>query len=119
MSSFDAERFTVRLIAEALFYDEDYGALGNVSLIDTVEARERFVASFSPPDGKFVVEEATSWEDFSPDEEDEIGYLLALDSNVFSSHDSPDEAASALLQLARKHNLEPSITLLFEEDEIT
>jgi hypothetical protein len=40
-----------------------------------------------------------------------------VDSREHGTYDTPDEAAAALLDLARKHNLAPSITLLFEEDD--
>ena len=44
MSTFNTDKFTIRLIAETLFYDEEYEALGNLSLIDLEEKCERFVA---------------------------------------------------------------------------
>ncbi|GIV61005.1 hypothetical protein GQ464_013220 [Rhodocaloribacter litoris] len=117
MPAFDLDDFTLRLIAETLFYDEEYGALGNLSLIDRTAARERFIASYVPEDGVFVVEEATEWETYVPDEDDDIGYALAVDSNEYGTYDSPTEVARVLLDLARTHGLTPSITLLFEEDE--
>ena len=51
MSAFNTDQFTIRLIAETLFYDEEYEALGNLSLIDQDEHCERYVASFAPEDG--------------------------------------------------------------------
>ncbi len=118
MSAFDLDAFALRLIAETLFYDEEYGALGNLSLIDEQTAQERFIASYVPDDGIFVVEEATEWEEYAPDDEDEdIGYALAVDSTEYGAYDTPAEVAKVLLDLARKHNLSPSITLLFEEDQ--
>ncbi len=117
MTAFDLDAFTLRLIAETLFYDEEYGALGNLSLIDESAAKERYIASYVPDDGIFVVEEATDWEAYTPDDEDDIGYALAVDSTEHGAYDTPDEVAKVLLDLARKHNLSPSITLLFEEDQ--
>jgi len=117
MAAFDLDTFTLRLIAETLFFDEEYGALGNLSLIDRESARERYIASYSPEDKIFVIEEATEWEDYSADEDDEIGYALAVDSSEYGTYKTPDEAAMALIALARTHALLPSITLLFEEDE--
>ena len=64
MSALDTEQFVLRLIAKTLFYDEEYEALGNLSLIDTEEKCERYVASFAPEDGLFVLEEAIEWEDY-------------------------------------------------------
>lgn len=113
----DPNEFTRRLIAETLFYDEEYGALGNLSLIDEGMGREMFIASYSPDDGQFVIEAATDWE--KDDEVDtEIGYLLATDSNELGTYGSPVKAADAILALASEHDLQPSITLLFEEDEV-
>lgn len=117
MSAFDTDQFTLRLIAETLFYDEEYGALGNLSLIDTQEKCERYVASFAPEDGLFVLEEATEWEDYEPGEADDIGYALAVDSRELGTFESAEGVAQELLNLAAAHNLTPSITLLFEEDE--
>ena len=113
------DQFTRRLIAETLFYDDEYGALGNLSLIDAQAQKERFLASYVPDDGNFIVEEATEWEDYEPSEADEIGYALAVDSKEYGCYDTPEEAADALLKLAREQNLLPSVTLLFEEDEVT
>ena len=119
MTSFNLEHFTRRLITETLFYDEEYGALGNLSLIDPEVGKERYVASYMPEDGTFVIEEATEWEsDVVPDEEDEIGYALAVDSEEYAVYETAEEAAETLLTLARDHGLLPSITLLFEEDEV-
>jgi len=115
--AFDLDTFTLRLIAETLFYDEEYGALGNLSLIDRTTSRERYIASYSPEDKIFVIEKATEWEAYSADEDDDIGYALAVDSTEFGTYESPDEAARALVTLAQNHALAPSITLLFEEDE--
>jgi hypothetical protein len=117
MAAFDLDQFTRRLIAEALFYDEEYGALGNLSLIDPREGKERFIASYVPEEGTFSIEEATDWEKGEIDEE--VGYALAVDSREFAAYDTPEAAAEALLALAREHNLLPSITLLFEEDEVS
>ena len=117
MSQFDLEDFTRRLIAETLFYDEEYEALGNLSLVDERIEQERFVASYSPEDCVFVIEEATNWEDYEAGEGDEIGYALAVDSKEHGSYETVDEAAEELLNLAQKFQLSPSITLLFEEDD--
>ena len=117
MAAFNTDQFTIRLIAETLFYDEEYEALGNLSLIDQEENCERYVASFAPEDGLFVLEEATEWEDYEPGEPDDIGYALAVDSREVGTYDTSEEVAAEMLALARAHNLVPSITLLFEEEE--
>lgn len=119
MTSFNIDHFARRLIAETLFYDEEYGALGNLSLVDPNAGRERYIASYLPEDGSFAIEEAVEWEDASDLEvEDEIGYVLAVDTEEYGAYETPEEAAEVLLQLARQHSLMPSITLLFEEDEV-
>ena len=119
MPSFNLEEFTRRLLTETLFYDEEYGALGNLSLIDPEAGQERYVASYLPEDGSFVIEEATAWEsEIDLDEEDAIGYALAIDSEEHGAYDTAEEAADVLLALAREEGLLPSITLLFEEDEL-
>ena len=117
MAPFQLEDFARRLIAETLFYDEEYEALGNLSLVDVASAQERFVASYAPEDGVFVVEEAIEWEEYEPGDADDIGYALAVDSREHGTYENPDDAAEALLSLAKEHNLVPSITLLFEEDD--
>ncbi len=114
---FNLEHFTRRLLAETLFYDEEFGAIGSMSLVDTNAERERFIASFMPEDGAFVIEEAIEWED-GGGEDDEIGYALAVDSKQHATFATPEETADALLGLATQENLMPSITLLFEEDEM-
>lgn len=117
MAQFDLEDFARRLIAETLFYDEEYEALGNLSLVDEREEQERFVASYSPEEGLFVIEEATNWEEYESGDADDIGYALAVDSREHGSFETAEDAADELLQLAKKFRLVPSITLLFEEDD--
>lgn len=119
MNPFNLDHFTRRLIAETLFYDDEYGAIGNLSLIDPQARKERYLASYVPDDGTFVIEEATEWENYEPIEGDEIGYALAIDSKEFGCYETPEETSEALLLLATEHNLLPSVTLLFEEDEVS
>jgi hypothetical protein len=118
-NAFDQENFTQRLIAETLFYDQEYGLIGNLSLIDVDERRERFIASFMPDDGTFLIEEATDWEDMPDlDEDIEVAYALAIDSDVYGEYEVPEVAAEALLSLAAEHDLLPSFTPLFEDEEL-
>ncbi len=116
--SFDTEAFTAKLIAETLFYDEEYGALGNLSLIDESELKECFIAAYSPEDDRFIIEEATEWETETPPENDDIGYSLAVDSTEFGTYPTAEDAAREIVRLARKNGLTPSITLLFEQDDL-
>jgi len=119
MSDFDLENFTHRLLAESLFYDLEYGLVGSVSLIDPEAEREAYIASFMPDDGTFLVEEATAWED-PPELEDEtdVAYALATDSTEHGRYEIPEVAAEAVLDLAREHDLLPSVTVLFEDEEL-
>jgi hypothetical protein len=117
MPDFDTDPFARILTAEALFYDEEYGALGSLSLVDESARRERYLASFMPEDGTFVIEEATDWEEDS-DDDAEIGYALAIDSDEYGSYPNPEETAEAVLALAREHDLPPSFTLLFEDEAV-
>ncbi len=118
MEPFNTELFARQLLAESLFYDEEYGALGNLSLVDAEEDKERYIASFMPDDGTFVIEEATEWEAYEASEDDEVGYALAIDSEEYATYETPEETAEALMELAREHNLLPSITLLFEDEVV-
>lgn len=116
---FDLKNFTHRLIAESLFYDHETGAVGTLSLIDYDAKKERYLVSFMPEDGSYLIEEATEWEDeVELDEDSDVAYALAIDSAEYGSYEVPEVAAAALLQLAEEHNLLPSFTLLFEEDEM-
>lgn len=119
MSNSDPTNFATRLLAECLFYDIEYGLVGNVSLVDPEAGREAYLASFMPDDGSFMIEEATEWEDEPVLEEDEdVAYALATDSVVYGRFEVPEEAARQLLDLATEHDLLPSLTVLFEDEEL-
>lgn len=113
---FNVDQFARVLLTEALFYDEEYGALGNVSLIDPASVRERYLASYDPERTVFLIEEAVEWEDLDADEDGEIDYALAVDGQEHSTYETPEETADALLELARQHTLMPSFMILFDED---
>ncbi len=116
--AFDLENFTLRLLTEALLYDHEFGVAGAVSLIDVAARRERFLASFMPEDGSYLVEEATAWEtDLPAADAADVAYALAVASVEHATYEVPEAAAIALLDLARTHDLLPSLTLLFEEDD--
>ena len=119
MPDFDLDNFTHRLLAESLFYDLEYGLVGSVSLIDPDAEKEMYIASFMPDDGTYMIEEATAWED-SPELEDEedVAYALAIESTVYGTYDIPEVAANTVLTLAREHDLLPSVTVLFEDEEL-
>jgi hypothetical protein len=113
---FNSDQFARQLLIEALFYDAEYGALGNVSLIDQKSVRERYLASYDPERDTYLIEEAVEWEDLDADEDGEIDYALAVDGKEYGCFDTPDDAADALLGLAREHDLAPSFMILFEEE---
>ena len=113
---FNVDQFARQLLIEALFYDEEYGALGNVSLIDPASVRERYLASYDPERDTFLIEEAVEWEDLDADEDGEVDYALAVDGKEHGTYETPEDAADQLLALAREHNLAPSFMILFEED---
>lgn len=119
MPDFSLENFTHRLLAESLFYDEEYGLVGTISLVDVEARRERYIASFMPDDGSYLVEEATAWE-ADPELEDDadVAYALAVESDIHGTYDVPEVAAEALLDLARAHDLLPSVTILFEDEAL-
>jgi hypothetical protein len=115
--AFSTDQFARQLVIESLFYDEEYGALGNISLIDGETLRERYLASFDPERNSYLIEEAIEWEDLDADEDGEIDYALAVDGKEHGCFDSPEDAADELLNLAKQHNLSPSFMILFEDDE--
>ncbi len=119
MADFDLENFTHRLLAESLFYDLEYGLVGSVSLIDPGTEREMYIVSFMPDDGSYMIEEATAWEDPPElEEEVDVAYALATESTVYGTYEIPEVAASAVLTLAREGDLLPSVTVLFEDEEM-
>ena len=116
--SFDTKRFAEQLISEMLFYDEEYGAIGNLSLIDGGRAKERFIAFYSPLEQMFMIEEATAWEPVDPDEDLGVDYEFAADTKTFLKSDDPEELARTLMKLAEDQALYPSISLSFEDDDL-
>lgn len=119
MATFDLENFTHRLLAESLFYDLEYGLVGSVSLVDPEEEREMYIVSFMPDDGSYMIEEATAWEDPPElDDEEDVAYALAIESTVYGTYEIPEVAANATLTLARENDLLPSVTVLFEDEEL-
>jgi len=113
--TFNVGDFARRLLAEALIYDEETGALGNVSLVDLDSEQERFMATYDPATGKYVIEEAVVWEEDSEREEDS-SYAMAVQAIEYASFKSPHEAAEELLRLAAEHSLMPGFMLVYEEE---
>ena len=117
MSAFELRAFTVRLIGELLFYDEEYGAIGSLSLIDISTAREAFIAYYVPENETYTIEKVTAWEPFDEDEDADIGYAFAAETEEHLSASSLEPVAEALMKLAEKHDLMPGTALMFEEEE--
>lgn len=113
---FDLPAFTHRLLAEVLFYDPEHNTLGNISLIDPETSEERFLASFDPEEGQFLIEEAISWER-EDDQAEDFEYYYATDGKTYGLYETPEATADALLALAATHRLTPSFLLLLEELE--
>ncbi len=115
--AYDADTFARRLVGEALFYDEEYGVGGTLSLVDATTKQEKYLAAYLPEEDQFVIEKATEWEDYDGGDDDEIGYALATDSDEHGTYDDLDACADAILTLARENDLLPSLTLRYEEEE--
>ena len=115
----DPEHFSQRLIAETLLYDAEMGLIGMFSLIDPEEAHERYIASYLPAEEHFLIERATAWEDDVALEEDtDVAYALAIESDDHGTYDSAEAAAVELIRLAEAHSLLPSFMVLFEDEEL-
>lgn len=112
--AFNSEQFSRQLITEALLYDPEFGALGNVSLVDKESVRERYLASYDPDREIFLIEEITEWEDLDADEDGEVDYALAVDGTEHSTYQTPEECADTIYNLAEEHNLAPSFMIIFE-----
>ena len=117
MGSYTPDAFAKSLLTESLFYDEEFGAIGTVSLIDEISSREMFISAYVPDEGAFVIEASSDWESVDEVEIDEIGYALATDSDEHGVYDFPEQAAEELLKLASTYDLHPSLTLIFETEE--
>ncbi len=113
---FDMAHFAHRLLAEVLFYDPEHNTLGNISLIDQDSREERFLASFDPEEGQYLIEEAVRWAEEEEDEE-EFEFFYATDGKTYGLYETPEETAEVLIALAEHHHLVPSFLLLLEELE--
>lgn len=114
MGSFDPTAFSRTLLAEALYYEENFGLVGSVSLVDLDERREAYLASFDPEEGQFVIERATQWEQA---EELNLEYTLASDGNLMGAFERAEDAATQLLDLAKREELTPRFHLLYEDTD--
>ena len=109
-SSFDSLAFARTLLAEALYFDDEHGSIGSVSLVDPESGKELYMASFDPESESWLLEEAVEWDD-----EPVEGLLLATDGGSLGEFDDPFEIAEAVLDLASQEGLTPVFLPLFEE----
>lgn len=112
MSSFDAETFSQDLLAEMLFYEENFGLIGTVSLVSADDGRERYLASFDPDEGAFILEEATEW---APGNDDDLAYELAVEGTVVETCAEAATLAEELFARASDENLKPHLQILYED----
>ena len=111
----DFKTFASQLIYESLLYDEEFGAIGMLSLIDVEASHELYIAYFVPEDQVYTIEKATRWE--SDDQEDaEIGYTFASHTEPVLTSESAEEATQRLLDLIDAGNLRPSLAIVFEDE---
>ncbi len=116
MSNFSLKEFAGRLVIESMFYDEEYGAIGNISLVSYEEQKEKYIAYFLPEELSFVIDKVTVWEEYDHEEEGAIGYALAIDTEEHMASKVPADVAAEVLSLAEQFNLTPSAALFFEDD---
>lgn len=111
---FDPEKFALQMLTEVLFFDEDSGMYATVALLDG-ERKERYLGIYDPSEGKFAVEEATAWEKVDSDDDGEPDLSVASDGKTHGEYATVEEAARALYDLARKHDLTPGVAFFAEE----
>lgn len=110
--AFDPKTFTLELLAESVFYDEDYGLFSNVILIDKSKLREAYYAYYDPENDNFVIEVATAWEKMEEEE-----YEIATAGDEHSRYESAEALADKLYSLAESEDLEPRVMIIFEDEE--
>jgi hypothetical protein len=109
-STFDPLAFARTLLAEALYFDDEHGSIGSVSLVDSESGKELYMASFDPESEMWLLEEAVEWDD-DPVE----GLLMATDGTSIGEFDDPFDIAGAVIDLAASDGLTPVFLPLFEE----
>lgn len=109
-TNFDAREFATSLLAEVLYFDDEHGSIGSVSLIDPSSGKEMYMASFDPELESWLLEEASEWDD-----EPVEGLLIATDGKPMAEFDDPIEIAAAVIDLAAEYRLSPVFLPLFEE----
>lgn len=110
--AFDNKAFTLELLAESVFYDEDYGLFSNVILIDRAQNREAYYAYYDPEKDEFVIEVATAWEKMEEEE-----YDIASAGEEHSRYADAEALSAKLFELADSGNLLPRVMIIFEDEE--
>ena len=112
MSIFDAEEFSKELLREMLFYEENFGIIGTVCLVDLKAGKERYLGSFDPDEGAFILEAATEW---APLDEEEMEYELAIEGEVVETFSETNPMVDALFSRTRDEHLRPRLQILYED----
>lgn len=109
-STFNPTEFARTLLAETLYFDDEHGSIGSVSLVDAASGQEQYMASFDPESELWLIEEATEWDDEAVE-----GLLMATDGVTRGEFEDPVDAAGRVLELAAEKGLTPIFLPLFEE----
>lgn len=107
---FDPVAFARALLAETLYFDDEHGSIGSVSLVDPDSGKELYMASYDPESESWLLEEAVEWDD-----EPVEGLVMATDGATVADFDDPFDIAGAVLDLAAGEGLSPVFLPLFEE----
>ena len=109
-TNFNPVDFARTLLAETLFFDDEHGSIGSVSLVDPSSGKELYIASYDPESELWLLEEATEWDD-----EPVEGLVMATDGNSVGEYDDPLAIAGSVLEIAAEQGLTPVFLPLFEE----
>jgi hypothetical protein len=112
MPTVDLETFSKELLTEMLFYEENFGLVGTVSLVDMNAGKERYLGSFDPDEGAFILEEATAW---APVEDEAMEYELAMEGEIVETITDPGKMANELFTRAVSEHLTPHLQILYED----
>lgn len=108
--TFNPTEFARTLLAETLYFDDEHGSIGSVSLVDVDSGKEQYMASFDPESELWLIEKATEWDDEAVE-----GFMMATDGVTVGEFSDPLDAAGSVLELAAETGLTPVFLPLFEE----
>lgn len=109
-ADFDIAEFAKTLLAETLYFDDEHGSIGSVSLVDPLTGKELYMASFDPESDVWLLEEANEWDDEAVE-----GLIMATDGTSLGEFEDPLECAESLIEIASERALTPVFLPLFEE----